>query len=457
MNNIYSKINLVESGEALRSPLGFDVSSAERVRGSIAIIGAGISGLSIAQLLKDRYEVTVFESASKPGGLVKCERVEGNLYHPVGGHVFNSRRQDVLDWFWSFFDREKEFTKATRNAIVYMGKPIGYPIENHIYQFDADTQQQIIADLLAIAKSEKTEPTNFEEFLRYRFGETLYNIYFKPYNEKVWKRDLKTVPLSWLTGKLPMPTVDEIIYNNFNKASEMTMVHSTFYYAKQNGSQFLADRLAEGLDIRYNSEIKKTCLRQVTSPSTDGLRKIENKWEIKGKLFDKVIFCGNIKMLPDLVGDALDISEFIQPIVELEYHGTTSVLCEVDSNPFSWIYMPDKAHNAHRIICTGNFSKTNNAEGKKTATIEFTDYVDKSEILDNLKKIPYFRSYITHKYTEFTYPIQEIQTRDTINKLKMQLEPNGIFLLGRFAEWEYYNMDAAMGAAINLKIKLAKV
>jgi UDP-galactopyranose mutase len=119
--------------------------------------------------------------------------------------------------------------------------------------------------------------------------------------------------------------------------------------------------------------------------------------------------------------------------------------------------MPDKAHNAHRIICTGNFSKTNNAEGKKTATIEFTDYVDKSEILDNLKKIPYFRSYITHKYTEFTYPIQEIQTRDTINKLKMQLEPNGIFLLGRFAEWEYYNMDAAMGAAINLKIKLAKV
>lgn len=32
----------------------------------IAIIGAGISGLSIAQLLKDRYEVTVFESASKP-------------------------------------------------------------------------------------------------------------------------------------------------------------------------------------------------------------------------------------------------------------------------------------------------------------------------------------------------------------------------------------------------------
>jgi len=405
----------------------------------IAVIGAGISGLSIAKLLKDRYKVTVFESANKPGGLVKCERVEGNLYHPVGGHVFNSRRQDVLDWFWSFFDRDNEFTKATRNAVVYMDKPIGYPIENHIYQFDGATQQQIIADLLTIAKTEQPEPTNFEEFLRCRFGGTLYTNYFKPYNEKVWKRDLSTVPLSWLEGKLPMPSVKEIIYNNFNKASEMTMVHSTFYYAKQNGSQFLADRLAEGLNIHYNSNIDK-------------IKKLELGWELNGELFDKVIFCGNIKRLPEMIKESIDISNFIQPINELEYHGTTSVLCEIDLNPYSWIYMPDIAHNSHRIICTGNFSETNNAVGKITATIEFTDYMDKADILDNLKKIPYFRNYITHKYTEFTYPIQDTKTRDTINKLKTRLEPNGFFLLGRFAEWEYYNMDAAMGAALNLDI-----
>ena len=162
-------------------------------------------------------------------------------------------------------------------------------------------------------------------------------------------------------------------------------------------------------------------------------------------------------MLPDLAGESLDISEFIQPINELAYHGTTSVLCEVDPNPYSWIYMPDKTYSSHRIICTGNFSETNNSNGKITATIEFTDYINKAEILDNLKKNPYFRNYITHKYTEFTYPIQDIQTREAINKLKAHVEPSAFYLLGRFAEWEYYNMDAAMGAAINLKIKLAKV
>lgn len=406
-------------------------------RGYVAIIGAGISGLSMAQCLKNRFNVVVFESASKPGGLIKCNRVNGNLYHMVGGHVFNSRRQDVLDWFWQFFSREEEFIKATRNAIVYMGKPIGYPIENHIYQFDAGTQQQIIAELVQIANSNQPELTNFEEFLKYRFGETLYRLYFKPYNEKIWKCDLQNVPLSWLAGKLPMPTVEEIIFNNFNKASETNMVHSTFYYAKQNGSQFLADRLAEGLDIQYN-----TCISRLV--------KVGHKWIVNGAEFDKVIFCGNIKDLPIMLDGTIDISAYIQSIEELEYHGTTTVLCEIDKNPYSWIYMPDTVHNSHRIICTGNFSETNNVAGKMTGTIEFTDTISKQEILENLSKIPFSPNYITHQYTQYTYPVQNESTRNTINRLKLVLEPEEFYLVGRFAEWEYYNMDAAIGAALDL-------
>lgn len=404
---------------------------------NIAVIGGGISGLSLAQCLKDRYDVTVFEGASKPGGLIKCERIDGTLYHMVGGHVFNSRRQDVLDWFWGFFDREKEFTKATRNAIVYMGRPIGYPIENHIYQFDAALQKQIIVDLLEIAKNKNVEPTNFEEFLKFRFGETLYNVYFKPYNEKVWKRDLSQVPLTWLAGKLPMPSVEEIIFDNFNKANETTMVHSTFYYAKNNGSQFLADRLAEGLNIIYNAKIQK-------------LEKKGVQWIVNGVAFDKVVFCGNIKDLPSMLESSLDITTYSKSVEELEFHGTTSVLCEVERNPFSWIYMPDTNHHSHRIICTGNFSETNNGHEALTATIEFTDEVDKETILENLEKIPYSPKYLAHRYTPYTYPIQNASTRAVITSVKELMEPKGLYLLGRFAEWEYYNMDAAIGAAIDL-------
>ena len=84
----------------------------------VAVIGAGISGLSVAHLLQERYDVTVFEKDSLPGGLIKCCRIKGCLFHTCGGHVFNTKRKSVLDWFWSKFSREEEFTENQRNSVI---------------------------------------------------------------------------------------------------------------------------------------------------------------------------------------------------------------------------------------------------------------------------------------------------------------------------------------------------
>ena len=168
-----------------------------------------------------------------------------------------------------------------------------------------------------------------------------------------------------------------------------------------------------------------------------------------GEKFDKVIFCGNIKQLPVLIKN-FDIEEFVKPIEALEYHGTTSVFCEIDKNPYSWIYLPDEKTEAHRIICTGNFSESNNAIGKMTATVEFTDFMDKNEIEAELKKTPLNPKYLDHHYNEYTYPIQDHRTKDLIRSLKMKLQTRGFYFTGRFADWEYYNMDIAMGASMDI-------
>ncbi len=407
----------------------------------IAIIGAGISGLSTAHLLKDKNKVVVYEKENKPGGLIKCERVNGSLFHTCGGHVFNSKHQYVLDWFWSKFSRNDEFSKADRNSVVFMadGKEIPYPIENHMYLFDEETQKKFIADLVEMAKNEGVLPLNFEEFLKGRFGETLYDMYFQPYNKKVWRRDLRNVPLSWLEGKLPMPTVAEMIFNNINHVKEKAFVHATFWYEKNNGSQFLADRLAERLDIRYNSDISKlTCT--------------DNKWSVCGEEYDKVVFCGNIKDMVKMI-DGIDLTNYKERVEALEYHGTTAVFCEIDKNPYSWIYQPSRNHESHRIICTGNFSASNNSpeipKDRITATIEFTDEISKEDILVNLGKMPLHPRYITHKYNKYTYPIQDAKTRGMIKDLKNVLSSKNMYFTGRFADWEYYNIDVTIGAAMD--------
>jgi protoporphyrinogen oxidase len=405
----------------------------------IAVIGAGVSGLSIAQCLKDRYRMKLFERDARPGGLIKCDVVAGNLYHLVGGHVFNSKHQTVLDWFWKFFDRETEFTKTPGNASIALDneRMVGYPIESHAYMLGEKTVKAFIQDLLNLSKRENIQPDNLEEFLRTRFGDTLYDLYFQPYNEKIWRRNLKNIPLSWLEGKLPMPTIEEMIFNNFNHAKEENMVHSSFYYPKQNGSQWIANRLAENLDIAYHRDIST-------------IEKKNNQWIVHHEAFDKIIFCGNIKDFPNIFKDSLNIDPFVPAIEKLEYHGTTSVLCEIEKNPYSWIYLPDRAYRSHRIICTGNFARSNNSGTKLTGTIEFTDRMTRTEIAANLAKMPFSPQYLAHQYTKYTYPVQEKTTKNLISDLKKEVEKEHVFLLGRFAEWEYYNMDAAMKAAIDL-------
>lgn len=407
-----------------------------------AIIGAGISGLSIARMLQENHEVTIFEKNAQPGGLCRCRTEQGALFHLTGGHCFNSRRSDVLDWFWSQKkDFQNDFVKVPRFAVVSLadGSIVKYPIENHIYQMPEALQKAVIQDLLNMNQSAALTADNFNDFLHYQFGETLYKEYFAPYNEKIWQRSLNDVPISWLKGKLPMPSVQDILLANFNHKEEQQMVHSTFYASKQNGSQHIIETLTEGLDIRVNTPISKIC-------------RFSQRWEINGELFDRIIYCGNSRDLPDIL-ENIDTTAIL-PLKRLEYHGTTSVLCELKSTPYTWVYMPSKEHESHRIICTGNYYEGNNPQGKATGIVEFSTKLSKESILEQLTKIPFSPKYLSHHWEECSYPVQNGETRTIIETAKTALQPLNFHLLGRFAEWEYYNMDAAMGAALDLNNKL---
>lgn len=406
------------------------------MRKTVAIVGAGVSGLSCARLLQGTHDVTVFEKKSRPGGLIRCKHVQGSLFHMCGGHVFNTKNNDVANWFWSVFRKEEDFVTAERNSAVYLenGNFVKYPIEDHIYQLDAGTQAQIIDDWLQMVSGE-CHSNDFAGFLKGRFGKTLYSLYFEPYNKKIWRRDLSHIPLDWLQGKLPMPNVKEMLLANINRLDEKKFVHSSFYYPKRNGSQFIADTLSKGVKISYNAPILSI------KPTRDG------RLCLNDMIFDNVIYCGSVVDIPSIVS-GIELGNFADEIAKLESHGTTSVFCEIESSPYSWFYQPSSKHNSHRVICTGNFSKNNNAKGKNTCTVEFTDKIDEDEIIKQLEMMPYNPKFLEKHYTEHTYPIQRPKTRSMIEALKRLLGGYGIRLVGRFAEWEYFNMDAAIESAM---------
>ncbi|MGI4022319.1 MAG: protoporphyrinogen/coproporphyrinogen oxidase [Janthinobacterium lividum] len=413
------------------------------------VIGSGVSGLSIARMLADNYEVQILEKSDKTGGLIKCDRIDGNLFHRVGGHVFNSKDQKVLDWFWQHFNRDEEFLKATRNAKILLNdKLIGYPLENYLHQLPENETRAIVEELLAMIVAEKDKTgsyDNFKDFLIGNFGENLYRIYFGPYNSKIWHTDISKVPLEWLDGKLPMPQIKEVIISNIIKKEESTMVHASFYYPKRDGSQFIVNRLAEQQNILLSY--------QVSDISVDN-----NQLAVNGSIqTDVIVYCGDVRQLHQIIYiDDQDLKVALKSVADLPSNGTSNVLCETDDNDISWLYLPEEKFKAHRIIYTGNFSDTNNeGTNRKTCVVEFSGKQDQETMLAELQNLPGNLKPLAFNHEPNSYIIQHKETRNKIQELKTHLAKYNVYLLGRFAEWEYYNMDKAIESAMELNRKIS--
>ncbi len=425
----------------------------------IAIIGAGISGLTAAKTLMDSHEVVVYEKSNTAGGLAQSVKADGCVFHICGANSMKNISESTQQFIESIIDFGDEIIELKRNcAILFengeVSKPefhgmfkkkiteiegVPSPIENHIYMFKPEIQRRIIADIFRVKNREKNKrkPKFLATYFKAKFGQTLYDMYFGPYNEKVWHSDLRKIPLRWLEGRLSAPTADQMIFANFNHDKSKFLSEKTFLYDINGGAQRLINRLVEilGDNLRLNHAVET-------------IEKRGEHWSVDGEEFDKIIFCANLKLLPKIL-QVPEIKPFGSYIDSLKYHGTTSVFCELAKNPYTEIYLPGKEHRAHKIICTGNFAESNNSElHKMTGTVEFTDYISDIEIHEELSRMPLNPTYITHRYTEFTTPIQDLDTHETVAKIKSVLQPMGFYMTGLFAEWVQYNVNQAINSAI---------
>ena len=109
---------------------------------------------------------------------------------------------------------------------------------------------------------------------------------------------------------------------------------------------------------------------------------------------------------------------------------------------------------------TGNFSPNNNSPELKssqiTCTVEASGLLSHEDIISHLERLPFSPKLLKIHHSSASYIVNSTITSEAINTLAEHLEKFNIYLCGRFAEWKYFNMDAAIESAMHLTETICK-
>ena len=408
----------------------------------ICVIGAGITGLTVANLLKDFFDVIVYEKDKLNGGIAKTKIVGGHAYHMVGGHCFNSKNQLILDYVFKEVLRKDKWHLVERNAkINFKDHLISYPIEysiKEIYQFDKNLAFNITKDFI---EAKILETDNLEDWFKVRFGNTLAYEYFIPYNKKIWNMEPSQMSPEWVDGKLPIPNKQDF-FESLITTKKDKMPHSQFYYPNTNNQQSLIDALAKNLEI-------------VNDYSVSSIKKNGNGWIVNDdKYFDIIINTAPLDFITKCIND-IPI-EILYESEKLKFNKVTTMFWKTNTINNTWTYFPDPKTIFHRHIHIGNFY-TNKESFTITEAIGEHSY---EEMLAHGRQFEYLIEPLDYNVSEHAYVVYDENRNYAVNTIRNYLKDIGIYSIGRFGEWEYYNMDLCMESAMklakNLKEKFGK-
>jgi len=221
-------------------------------RDRVVIIGAGPAGLTAAYLLAKRgVRSTVLEADDMVGGISRTARYK-NYRFDLGGHRFFTKMPHVQAvWEELLGDRFLSVPRLSR--IHYAGRFFDYPLKagNALRGLGVVNAARILFSYLrAQFRSHAVEET-FEQWVTNRFGQRLYEIFFKTYTEKVWGIPCSEIRAEWAAQRIQGLSLTKAILTAASiqrrSAGIKTLIHEFRYPALGPGQMWEAcrDRVQE--------------------------------------------------------------------------------------------------------------------------------------------------------------------------------------------------------------------
>ena len=392
------------------------------------ILGAGPSGLTFANMLRQRGENSflVLEKEEQAGGLCRSVNVDGSPFDIGGGHFLDVRRPKVNEFLFQFMPKE-EWNLFERNSCITVGEQIvGHPFEANIWQLDIDSQVSILESIAkAGCNSDKPMPKKFKEWITWKLGDKIAEMYMLPYNQKMFSDELDELGTYWLE-KLPNVSFEDTLRSCLTqKAYGQQPGHASFYYPKEYGYGELWLRMAEAISnhIVYGTEAFELDCNERTVITRNG------------ECFkaEKIITTIPWRCFENMIGMEEELVESIQKLKSSSIE-TRYVSQNLDTKA-QWIYLPDEQLPYHRILVRHNFCNGSRGywlETRKERVALFTE--------------PAEYAYMN----EYAYPLNTIEKPEIMEKLLAFCKEKQIYGLGRWGEHCHYNSDVVVELAMKL-------
>jgi protoporphyrinogen oxidase len=426
----------------------------------VGILGGGLSGLTLANLLQTEFEV--LEKNEECGGLCRSLIEEGFTFDYGGCHILFSKDDEALRFILDHLGKNKNRNKRN-NKILYGSHYIKYPFENGLSDLPKEDNFECLYHFWqALAEKERgaiDPPENFREWCYRTFGKGIAEKYLIPYNEKIWKYPLEAMEVNWVRDRVPQPPMEDIIKSSIGIPTEGYTHQIYFYYPKIGGIQSVIKALES--DIRE---------RIITGFEVVSISRDNGKWLVTdnkiNKLFDRIVSTIPIFALVKALSRVpLEVEEAVK---RLKYNRLIAVMLGLNVpkiNDYTAVYIPDAGVLPHRLGFLSNFSQGNAPAGKCTILAEITcpendgslwkmpDSRVTDIVVNDLGRLGIINDrrricYTGVRRSDYAYVIYDLDYQWNISIIRSYFKKLGITLLGRFSEFEYLNMDACVRRAI---------
>ena len=431
-----------------------------------AILGGGLTGCTIARLLAEKgEEVVVLEAATDYGGLCRSVTADGFTFDLGGSHIIFSRDEEVLAWMREALGPNR-VERHRETKCFYRGRFVQYPFENGLADLPPDDRFRCVdgfvrAVIAAELEAERGKPTPARSFLDwiYRtFGDGIADCYMVPYNQKIWKYPLDEMSAHWVDGRVPRPPLADVLRSACGLPTEGYTHQAVFSYPAEGGIEALVRAIAVPIEDRIRCGF---CVRSVRR---DGDRFLVSDGE-QTVSADRCISTIPLQALVPALDDVPP--EVAGALGRLVYNGVACVFVGVRGPvpPYSWVYLPEPGIGyANRISFPSNYSTGTAPAGCGSILAECTyrpgdpvaamdDPSLVEHVLDRLEAMGVLRRenvvFTGIVRQPFGYVVYDLAYQESVEAVRKFVAARGIDLVGRFAEFEYLNMDGCIRHALD--------